>query len=57
MGTDAIFNFPNYPQFVEKLRYIHRNPVKAGLCERPEDYHRQHMKTKPPQDGFPSALQ
>lgn len=20
------------------LRYIHRNPVKAGLCERPEDY-------------------
>ena len=28
----------NYPQFVEKLRYIHRNPVKAGLCERPEDW-------------------
>src|SRR5260370_3727301 len=25
------------PQFVEKLRYIHRNPVKQGLCERPED--------------------
>src|SRR6266852_5167153 len=24
--------------FVEKLRYIHRNPVKAGLCERPEDW-------------------
>jgi len=23
---------------VEKLRYIHRNPVKAGLCERPEDW-------------------
>jgi len=21
----------NYPQFVEKLRYIHRNPVKAGV--------------------------
>ena len=20
------------------LRYIHRNPVKAGLCEKPEDY-------------------
>jgi putative transposase len=31
------FNIRNYPQFVEKLRYIHRNPVKAGLCERPED--------------------
>ena len=23
-------------EFVEKLRYIHRNPVKAGLCELPE---------------------
>src|SRR5579871_6162930 len=36
-GT-TIFNIRNYPQFVEKLRYIHRNPVKAGLCERPEDW-------------------
>ena len=25
-------------EFVDKLRYIHRNPVKAGLCERPEDW-------------------
>jgi putative transposase len=25
-------------EFVEKLRYIHRNPVKAGLCECPEDW-------------------
>ena len=32
------FNIRNYPQLVEKLRYIHRNPVKAGLCERPEDW-------------------
>ena len=32
------FNIQNYPQFVEKLRYIHRNPVKRGLCERPEDW-------------------
>jgi putative transposase len=32
------FNIRNYPQFVEKLRYIHRNPVKAGLCECPEDW-------------------
>jgi putative transposase len=32
------FNIRNYPQFVVKLRYIHRNPVKAGLCERPEDW-------------------
>jgi len=32
------FHVRNYPQFVEKLRYIHRNPVKAGLCERPEEW-------------------
>src|SRR5579864_6820814 len=25
-------------EFVEKLRYIHRNPVKAGLCELPEGW-------------------
>jgi REP-associated tyrosine transposase len=25
-------------EFVEKLRYIHRNPVKAGLCALPEDW-------------------
>src|SRR6202162_5312099 len=31
-------NIRDYPQFVEKLRYIRRNPVKAGLCERPEDW-------------------
>ena len=23
---------------MQKLRYIHRNPVKGGLCERPEDW-------------------
>ncbi|MGA8270236.1 MAG: hypothetical protein WB919_01680, partial [Candidatus Sulfotelmatobacter sp.] len=32
------FYIRDYPQFVEKLRYIHRTPVKAGLCERPEDW-------------------
>ncbi len=32
------FNIRDNPQFVEKLRYIHRNPVKAGLCEHPEDW-------------------
>ena len=32
------FNIRNYLQFVEKLRYVHRNPVKRGLCERPEDW-------------------
>ena len=32
------FNIRNYRQFVEKLEYIHRNPVKRGLCGRPEDW-------------------
>jgi putative transposase len=32
------FNIRDYPQFMEKLRYIHRNPVRAGLCERSEDW-------------------
>jgi putative transposase len=31
------FSVRNYRQFVEKLSYIHRNPVKRKLCERPED--------------------
>jgi putative transposase len=31
-------NIRNRAQFVEKLRYIHRNPVKGGLCEGPEDW-------------------
>lgn len=25
--------------FEQKLAYIHYNPVKAGLCQHPEDYH------------------
>ena len=32
------FNIRNFRQFVEKLRYIHRNPVARGLCEEPEDW-------------------
>jgi putative transposase len=32
------FNVRDHEQFMEKLRYIHRNPVKRGLCERPEDW-------------------
>jgi putative transposase len=27
------FNIRTYSKFVEKLRYIHRNPVKRGLCD------------------------
>ena len=32
------FNIRNYPQFVEKAKYIHWNPVKRGLCARLEDW-------------------
>jgi putative transposase len=31
-------NIRNYRDFLEKLRYIHRNPVKRGLVENPEDW-------------------
>ncbi len=31
-------NIRNYRQFVEKLRYIHRNPVRRGLVQKPEDW-------------------
>lgn len=32
------FNVLASTKLVEKLRYIHRNPVKSGLCEHPEDW-------------------
>jgi putative transposase len=32
------FNTFTSGKFVEKVRYIHRNPVTRGLVERPEDY-------------------
>jgi hypothetical protein len=32
------FNSRNYCQFQKKLDYIHGNPVKQGLCEKPEDW-------------------
>ncbi len=32
------FNVRNYRQWVEKLDYIHHNPVKRGLCAREEDW-------------------
>ena len=32
------FNVWNERKRVEKLRYMHRNPVKRGLCTRPEDW-------------------
>ena len=32
------FNLWSERKFTEKLRYIHRNPVKRGLVQRPEDW-------------------
>jgi putative transposase len=32
------FNVSTPEKFVEKLRYIHRNPVRRGLAARPEDW-------------------
>jgi putative transposase len=32
------FNVWSEPKFVEKLKYIHRNPVRRGLVERAEDW-------------------
>jgi len=32
------FNVWSEMKFVEKLRYIHRNPVKRGLVEKPEQW-------------------
>lgn len=31
-------NIRSYNDFVEKMRYIHRNPVKRGLCVNPGDW-------------------
>ncbi|MBZ5629991.1 MAG: transposase [Acidobacteriia bacterium] len=31
-------NVGSHESFVEKLRYIHRNPVKRGLVDKPEDW-------------------
>jgi putative transposase len=32
------FNVLTNAKFNEKLSYLHRNPVRRGLCERPEDW-------------------
>jgi REP-associated tyrosine transposase len=32
------FNVFSHEKFVEKLRYIHRNPVQRGLVQKPEDW-------------------
>ncbi len=32
------FNISSHEKLVEKLRYIHRNPVRRGLVAKPEDW-------------------
>jgi hypothetical protein len=32
------FNVFSEEKFIEKLRYMHRNPVKRGLVDAPEDW-------------------
>ncbi len=32
------FNVISERKIIEKLKYMHRNPVKRGLCARPEDW-------------------
>jgi putative transposase len=32
------FNIRDRQQFAEKLQYIHRNPVKRGLCQRIDEW-------------------
>jgi putative transposase len=46
VGEAKHFWYPRYYDFnvddeetrIEKLRYLHRNPVKRGLCVKPEDW-------------------
>ncbi len=35
LGIDLI----NEAMFIQKLNYIHQNPVVAGICQLPEDYY------------------
>ena len=32
------FNVSSHAKYLEKPRYIHRNPVRRSLAEKPEDY-------------------
>ena len=38
--------------FLTVIRYIHQNPVKAGLCEKPEEYAYSSMKKYFEKDGL-----
>jgi hypothetical protein len=38
------FNVHNERKRIEKLRYMHRNPVNRGLVEKPEDWPRSSFR-------------
>jgi putative transposase len=39
------FNILTLPKFKEKLKYIHRNPIRANLVESPEDWPHSSYRT------------
>jgi putative transposase len=41
------FNVYTAAKTVEKLKYMHRNPIRRGLVARPEDWHGQASATTP----------
>ena len=41
MGSGLLFVGEEHQQrrvFIQKLEYIHNNPIRAGLCKEAEDY-------------------
>jgi putative transposase len=47
------FNVWTEKKRIEKLRYIHRNPVKRGLVERPEDWESTPPRARAARGGDP----
>ena len=47
------FNVWSEKKRIEKLRYIHRNPVKRGLVERPEDWESTPPRARAARGGDP----
>ena len=39
------FNVITMPTLIQKLKYMHRNPVRAGLAEKPEDWPHSSYRT------------
>lgn len=49
------FNVSTHKKYVEKLRYIHRNPVRRGLATKPEDWKWSSFRHY--QTGFPGTVE